>query len=262
MKNYTSNLEFVKMFTSRYFYYTHPRKTIVILLCCVRSGSTLLKALLAEAEDVSHLPEIDFRDHMSDKYGFYRSVYALDEKRILVLKRPHWFKNANDDRDIPALPTVKTIVLLRDVSGVVGSIKDMLTQVDQKRFKEYIDYDENQMVDYWCDTYENIYKTLDDMDQNYRIVKYEELVANPKAVTADLFSYIGSQQKEGVDVYKVPEKYTWDWGKDDGGQKIKNLKVQKSAHEGFSIKNEFLTNERVTKIKTMFDAKLRTWQKS
>jgi len=45
-------------------------------------------------------------------------------------------------------------------------------------------------------------------------------------LTKEIFEWIGSTQEEGVDTYLPPKNFDWKWGNDDGGEKLKTLKVQ------------------------------------
>ena len=55
------------------FFLSHfrKRKKFVLLLSTMRSGSTLLKALLANAPDISHLPEVDWQQQADTLYSWY-----------------------------------------------------------------------------------------------------------------------------------------------------------------------------------------------
>ena len=71
------------------------KKTLVLLIGSMRSGTTLLKALLAESPDVSHLPEIDYRKYRKyNKYRAYCEMYHLSKKRIIILKFPQYTESA------------------------------------------------------------------------------------------------------------------------------------------------------------------------
>ena len=61
------------------------------------------------------------------------------------------------------------------------------------------------------------------------IVRYEDLITNPVETTGIIFRFIGSQQEEGVEYYRKPADFEWEWGTDDGGEKIRTLKVDRNA---------------------------------
>jgi hypothetical protein len=198
------------------FYALMPKKTIVIIFCTMRSGSTLLKALLAEADDVSHLPEVDFRSFGRNKYAFYRRAYRLSKKRIVVLKRPDWFNDKSSLREaVPDLKEIKLIFLFREVDGVVRSLQSLFGDNKPKQ----------ELIDYWVRTNEDLLANVSLTKRLYRSVHYEDLLKNPKRITKDLFSFIGSTKEDGVDNYRNPEHFEWEWGSDDGGRLIKSLKV-------------------------------------
>ena len=199
-----------------FVYHVLPPKTIVLIMCGMRSGSTLLKALLAEAEDVSHLPEVNYKKYSSNTYSFYRQAYFLSKKRIIVLKYPVMSIK-------PLSPTsdrIKIIVLARDVYDVVMSLVKMY---QDRKLKEQ--EGKREWVEYWCDTYEGIMNSAATIHQNICFARYEDLLRNPKDVTKKLFAFIDSEKKEGVDSYKKPEDFEWEWGTDDGGERIKKLRV-------------------------------------
>jgi len=65
-------INMVKTVMGTVFFYIFPRKTIVLIVSSMRAGSTLLKALLAEAPDVSNLPEFNFNAYAKyNKFRFY-----------------------------------------------------------------------------------------------------------------------------------------------------------------------------------------------
>ena len=200
-------------------YYLLPKKTVVLIMCSMRSGSTLLKALLAEAHDVSNLPEIDFRQFLSHKYRLYNQAYYLSKKRIVVLKFPHPFLGARDKQFIQQTDRMKIIVLVRDVPGVVKSLEKMPKEAKFNFMgkKEYLNY--------WCDVYESILDSVRLMKRKIYFVRYEDLIKNPKAVTKEIFSFIGSEKQEGAETYHKPKNFEWGWGHDDGGEEIKKLRV-------------------------------------
>ena len=201
------------------YYCFAPRRTIVLMFCSMRSGSTLLKALLAEASDVSNLPETDYRKHYyGNPYEFYYNVAQLSPKRIIVLKAPLWFTDINHDYKIPPLKCIKLIALYRDAYEVIKSCEKMIVQVkfDTKTKEE--------LVEYWCKTYEKITAIVQSFPSSTTLT-YEDLLQRPKDITKELFAFIGSRQKEGVKSYHKPDNYEWKWGSDDGGEKIKSMKV-------------------------------------
>jgi len=185
----------------------------------MRTGSTLLKALLAEAPDVSKLPEIVFTDiFKKNRHSTYFDVYRLSGKRIIVLKEPIWF--SFQDYICPPLKNIKVIILIRNPIDVTKSL-----EIRWKR-KEY-----REFVDYWCRTYESILDNKYLMEHDRFFVKYEDLVENPETITKNLFSFIGSLQSEGVSTYNFPKDHQWKFGEDDGGEHIKSLKVQRISYK-------------------------------
>lgn len=198
------------------------RKTVVVILSSMRAGSTLLKALIAEAPEASHLQETDFRKFYSEKHGFDDRIYQLSKKRILVMKLPYAFHDMAKVRPCPKGRNVKIIVLVRDVYGVVESIEKRKAEMESSHMTK------SDLVDYWCESYESILKSLDSVNANLLFIRYEDLTANPKEITKKIFQFIGSKKKDGVENYRAPKDFEWRWGFDDGGENIKKLTVTKS----------------------------------
>ncbi len=195
------------------------RKTIGVILSSMRAGSTLLKTLIAEAPEASHLPETDFRKYYSEKHGFSENIYQLSKKQILVLKYPHAFHDMGKMRLCPKGRNVKVIVLVRDVYSVVNSIMKRSEDMKCSHMTK------SDLVSYWCETYESILKSLEPTNVDLCFVRYEDLTANPKRITRKIFRFIGSKKREGVESYHEPENFEWQWGLDDGGENIRNLTV-------------------------------------
>lgn len=212
-KNYFSRKLFLLRQASK-------KKTIVYLISTMRSGSTLLKSLLAGAADVSHLPEVDFQKY--NRWNAWK-IKALSDKPILVLKKPAPF-HALDYPQFPTQHSARKIVLIRDAYETVISLKKMIQQA-------YPDLDDQWgysrlLHDYWYPVNRKLFDYAQGAGQDTILVHYEGLLADPISTTAQLFHFIGSQQTSGLDTYQPPRTYKWAWGNDDGGQKIKSNKVQ------------------------------------
>ncbi len=198
-----------------YLWHFRPHKQFVIILSAMRSGSTLLKALLAEAPDIEQIPEAEFQIP-GNRYYVYSQLYQLSDQPIVVLKHP---ANYFDFRTYPRLPKgqFKLIRLARNPLDTILSLQQMNQALGKEKTVE-------ELIDYWCTTYENLVRVQH--PQCFDLV-YEELVAEPVVLTECLFRFIGSAQKQGVDRYSKPQTYEWTWKKDDGGEVIRSLKVQK-----------------------------------
>jgi len=188
----------------------------------MRSGSTLLKALMAAAPDISSLPETNFQKFQSSNAEV--EIAGLCPERIVVLKRPAWF---NETRSYPKLPNVshaKRVILARDVHTTTASLRKMVFRKAEPIAPRLID---NWLADkYWGPVYSNLLEKFpDDENMNFWI-RYEDLVRDPIEWTGKLFRFLGSDRTEGVDSYPPPQGYDWKWGSDDGGDKIKSLTVQ------------------------------------
>ncbi|MDQ8202323.1 sulfotransferase [Pelagicoccus sp. SDUM812003] len=201
---------------------SQPR-TIAIELSTMRSGSTLLKALMSAAPDISSLPEINFTKFQSA--DAVQRIHALCDERIIVLKRPAWFHDASRYPKLPSVPQTRQLVLTRDVHTNVASLRKMV-------FRKLEPHMPKGPIDrwlakrYWSPAYDSLLARFPhDAKRNFW-VRYEDLVAEPIKWTERIFAFLGSERTQGVDSYPPPKNYDWKWGTDDGGDKIKSLKVQ------------------------------------
>lgn len=199
----------------------NTNRKIVLIASTMRSGSTLLKALLSTAPDVSSLPEINFQRYTGPS-GQAR-IAALAEEPIVLLKRPGWFNEIHTYPRLPEGENVYTIVLARDAVPTILSVRRMCFG---KRIDKWLPTFGNRWLanEYWRSILENSLTAPPPGRQ--KLVRYEDLVNDPVRVTAELFQYIGSEQTGGTDTYNPPDNYRWRWGTDDGGPRIKTLKVQ------------------------------------
>lgn len=197
-------------------------KQVALILSTMRSGSTLLKALLSAPDDVANLPETDFQKFRGPDAG--ARVAALAEEPIIVLKRPAWFHETRTYPRLPDLPGARRVILTRDVHANALSLRKMVF----RRLEPYAPDAVTAWLArrYWAPVYAGLLQRFPHSDMSSFWIRYEDLVAEPVRWTARLFEFIGSRQREGIDAYPKPGAYEWKWGTDDGGQKIKSLKVQ------------------------------------
>ena len=184
----------------------------------MRSGSTLLKALLAEANDISNIPEVNYSQY-SPKFLTRFRLLSKSNKRIVVIKLPSSHKSY---RSYPYYVDDKSlrIILFRDPVEVYVSLKKMYYHRNRQFYQEI---DGPLFEKYWLGTYNNL---ISHFNKNVIFVSYENILERPKFVTLRLFSFLQSERKLGVDTYRIPENFTWSWGSDDGSKKINTLKVQ------------------------------------
>lgn len=205
---------------------TCDRRTVVTIVSTMRSGSTLLKALLAEAEDISSLPEVNFQKYTGQ--DALELIGSLDDSPIIVLKRPAWYHEANTYPRLPNVESLKMIALVRDAYETVKSLKKMTFRSAHRMVGNLVD---RFLLSYWCKVVSRIVDLAE--QSSAPLVRYEELVANPEPVTRRLFQYLESNRIEGVDQYRVPSSYEWKWGKDDGGPRIRELRVLPPEPHGY-----------------------------
>ncbi|MEZ6094242.1 MAG: sulfotransferase [Pirellulaceae bacterium] len=201
----------------------------VVVLSTMRSGSTLLKALLGEAPDVSNLNEINFQRFANPGFRDWESVWNLAPERILLLKRPGWY---NEIGSYPRVPSTtgdsgdrpRAIVLVRDVYDTVESLRKMSFGRIQKWASPFVD--RWLAIQYWVGITRSILSYCEVHSKTSQLARYEDLVQDPLSVTQRLFEFIGSEQQEGVDTYSQPDSNRWRWGRDDNSPNIRSLKVQ------------------------------------
>ncbi|MEM6813963.1 MAG: sulfotransferase [Bacteroidota bacterium] len=232
------------------------KKKIVLIFSTIRSGSTLLKALLSEASDVSKLPEINFLRYNNKYSQYFLFMYALwrydsFEKSIILIKRPVGigFKGGYNKID---MDNIIPIFLIRNPMATYDSIMRMPT--------EYTKYyrDKEAFITYWLSTYEqliSLFPRLRYCKNNPILLRYEDLVADPVKVTKKIFDRVGSHQKSGVHTYSFPKKWEWKWGTDDGGEVIKSGKVESKLRNnftGYDFDTNQLNRDRINNLSKYF----------
>lgn len=215
-------------------HYMRPPKTFIFCLSPMRSGSTLLKALLGQAPDIAHLPEYDFQRYHRHPLRWYHHAARQSPLPRLLFKLPAPVRECTR---YPLLPLPSTLprahfhylVLVREPAPTIASLLKM--HAEQQILTDFSAAD---WLAYWGATYTSILRYLETLRQHtpapsIRFVHYEQLVANPLATTRDLFAWLGSAQQEGVAIYTPPDGGTWRWGKDDAGTKIHSAQVQRPS---------------------------------
>lgn len=209
-------------------------KTVALLLSTMRSGSTLLKALLATAPDISDLPETNFQRFLDPRS--HRRLYALAPEPILLLKRPAWFNEIARYPRVPELPRQKQVVLIRDAYANVLSIRRMLFR--HVPFLQRLNLGNRFLVEnYWSRVTARLSRLASADPADTILVRYEDLIADPTAETARLFAFLGSEQTAGTATYDEPADYDWSWGRDDGSEHIKSLTVRSTRNITYADKN-------------------------
>lgn len=201
--------------------------TPVCIASTMRSGSTLLKALLAVPDDVSDLPEFNFQG-LRGEAGL-RRVREQSDKPIVVMKRPAWFHEVDAYPRLPDLPGCRAILLVRDVYDTVLSLRKMVFRKTEPWTGEL---GSGWLAHrYWAGVMRNLLALRGRDDCLF--LRYEDLVANPVKETAALFRFIGSAQCEGVSSYNPPG-HAWRWGRDDGGAVIQSLTVRPPKPQAYA----------------------------
>lgn len=195
-------------------------RKFVFILSTVRSGSTLLKALLSKGGNVSHIPEVNFF-HDDNLDNLKSRAISQTDKDIIVCKIPKWFNSYDYPRF--NLNGNKSIIIFRCCYDVIHSIRKMLEDNPEPKFQNISD---DELIDYWCETYEQLLDGTNALSRdNTHIVNYNDLLNYPKIITKQLFEFIESDLTEGVDTYEKSGSVKWEWGHDDGSEKIRSCKV-------------------------------------
>lgn len=212
-------------------------KRFIFLVSSIRSGSTLVKALLAEGGNVSHTPEINYPlEYGKPESEVRESLGKLSTKEIIVCKWTH-----EDGWKIP-LENEKVIFLFRNVHSTLRSIYNVYEyRVDATSTTPRLNANPedkkppmglsamdlaNWCTKKWANTYKELIKGIDCKKNSVAFLSFDYLLAYPLIATTKLFSFIESENKEGVCSYSMPENgYVWEWGVDDGGSKIKQMSV-------------------------------------
>lgn len=196
--------------------------SIAIIASTMRSGSTLMKALLAEADDVINLPETNFQKQaVVDRI---LKQHTEDQPPIKVLKKPCWYQETKTYPRLPQCENLKVIALVRDMYDTVTSLRKMtfrwLAGMAAPVVTSWL------ARSYWVRVTRSLIHMAEDRPGDICLVRYEDVVARPIEVTASLYKFIGSERESGTKSYSAPEGYSWKWGSDDGSQNIRSLEVQ------------------------------------
>lgn len=198
----------------------------------MRSGSTLLKALLATNSEVSDIAEVHF--------SMIHTI--VSDKPFIVIKCPAYY----NELDYPVLPQTEArkLLLIRNPYDTVMSLKRMNIATKVPAASPL--HNEIILLSYWVCIYQNLIDKFLFSSREVSIIRYEDLSANPMGQTQKIFAFIGVKDTKGATSYHLPKNYKWKWGNDDGGDIIKTLKVQNMQ----SLRNNGLLLELIQKNKS------------
>lgn len=199
-------------------------RQLVLIASTMRSGSTLLKSLLAYAPDVSGLNEVNFQRY-AGRNPKLDEMWGLAPQRILVLKHPAWFHERARYPRLPGIANRRVIVLVRDVYPTVESLRRMTLGCFARQSRPK--FDRWLAKSYWLPVTRRLLDLHHKSPADVRLVRYEDLIARPQDLTLELFEFIGSVQSVGTDIYSVPNRRAWrPWRIGDRSPKIRSLRVQ------------------------------------
>jgi hypothetical protein len=210
----------------------------------MRTGSTLLKALLAQGKNVSHLPEIDLLQYNKHSPGeINKKLKALSPEHYLVIKRPAPYNWQN----YPPLVVEKSkkIILFRNPHDTIRSLHRMISAVPDSPHRSH-----EFLLDYWVNVNEKLLSVFPKDRPDVAYVRYEDLVENPIKVTEGIFRFLGLSSQKGVSTYERPNDFSWTWGSDDQGDKINSLRVQPPGQQEVDpiLKELIVADPRVLEI--------------
>lgn len=195
-----------------------------VLLSTMRSGSTLLKALIASASDIAHMPEVNFQTVLQSSKKRSELEAAHPNEKILLLKRPAWFHETKRYPIVAGDFPVQRIILIRDVYETVRSVGRMMMG---KTFDRFPGLWGQKLIAkrYWAPITKNLLQHGQRVPDQSLTVRYEDILREPEKETLTIFRFLGSEQTEGVRSYSMPENFRWKWGSDDGSPRIKSKEV-------------------------------------
>ncbi len=210
-------------------------KSPVFLICPVRSGSTLLRVLLNSHRDICAPHELHLRfvrvqfekayaelamkeiglDHDELEHVLWdrilHSELVRSGKRILVDKTPG--NSTFHDRLLACWPDARFVFLLRHPASIVASL--METRPDRELGP----------------TIREARQYLEGVEQARQahpglVVRYEDLTADPAAVTRQVCSYLGVRWDPGMLDYGRGKHGTFRAGIGDWSDKIRTGRIQ------------------------------------
>lgn len=208
-------------------------KTIAVIASTMRSGSTLLKALLGEAADISHLPEVNFQRYVG-KPNAAEEIGKLSPLPIVLLKKPAWYFEVSSYPTLPDVENLKVIVLVRDCYETVRSLRRMtfgpLAGMMAAFSNGYF------VKNYWAGVTANLLAISQKLGKQAHLIRYEDVLAQPIENTKAIYEFLGSSETDGIDSYSPPKKFRWSWGTDDASDRIRSLQVQAPRDHGYADK--------------------------
>jgi hypothetical protein len=219
----------------RLFHEIYPAKKAVVIYSTMRSGSTLLKALLGTNPEISHLAEVPYQNWPTRRYAFYYRLWESASQRVVVLKKPCFYTEIPRYPLIPPIDFLPIIAIRNPVDTALSLAKRVH---DSEGIRQGFETYGKSFISYWCETYRNIRERLTSLGLSPLIVCYEELVREPERVTQCLFQGIGTIDTAGVRTYQPYGQ--WQWGRDDAGERIWTLEVQERPRQENDDTNRLL----------------------
>lgn len=182
----------------------------------------------------------------------------MSPKRIIVFKQPYGLGHFRKQIRYPVLPPwpVKVIVLFRNPEDVNASIKELFQTTKTTRT-----FSDEDLSHYQHSYFRMIGEFLRTTEHDVFLTTYEQLVADPKTVTSEMFRFIGLLDQPGTEVYDQGQA-SWEWKTDDGGPLIRSLKV--ASRPSLAVWKDPGTFRKLSEAQTLveFEELVRGWQLS
>ncbi|PLS17877.1 hypothetical protein CVD28_09290 [Bacillus sp. M6-12] len=190
-----------------------------------RSGTTLVQSILDSHSNIYGGPEFDYipsiiglRDSIHsgitsgriDQYTSYSDVDRVSREFLIGLFQPlaklqrvEYISEKTPsnilgfNQLIEVFPNAKFILVLRDPRAIIASMKQVRERALRKKvtpphFVENV----RQSMHYIWSCFTRGYECYKKHEDKVFIIKYEELVKNPKVVTKDITNYLGVEWEE------------------------------------------------------------------
>lgn len=200
-----------------------PKPRMVVILGCMRSGSTLLSHILASNPGLCGVGET-WTDYKDPDAPYRVALFLHEKEKRLPRRNQALFDKVLHDRllrDLRQLPAGRSLVLLllREPAGNVRSLAKMPDLTFSSAPKG------QAALEAAAETYASRYRSLLEIietrptDMPLRLVSYERLVADPEGELTALSDFL--QLREPLRQEYRQMRTTGQWGLGDGSDNIR-----------------------------------------